>query len=460
MNSFPVIAIIGHPNEGKSSVLSTLTEDDSVVVSDYPGETVVCQRFPVKIEDKTVLEFVDTPGFQNPMRLLESMKSSGLTDEKLLDHIQAQYGSDPDFHHDLELMKPLRDGAGLIYVVDCSRPLLEVDKAEMEILRLINRPRMAVINFKDDDLEYMEAWKLAFRRHFNVIREFNAHRARFQERVALLETLKAIQQDWEPAINRAIEAFQKDWNYRKRRVVEDTVLFLVWAVNYKAERKYTRESDRESVQSKIVESYKTKIQKEERRLFGEIRRLYKHHLYEFQLPEHSILQEELFSEQTWQVLGLTQKQLLLSAATLGAGLGAALDVAASGITFGIFTAAGAIAGGGSVLFKGKELSKIRINRLPMGGFSMTAGPSKNPQFPFILLDRVLVYFAEISNHAHGKRSRIADPDTVKSILTLQGQDRIAELQHAFRDLLSSRVTSKEKGRELLLKSIQLLLEEL
>jgi len=60
-------------------------------------------------------------------------------------------------------------------------------------------------------------------------------------------------------------------------------------------------------------------------------------------------------------------------------------------------------GSAGVSLKGKEVSKIRINRLPMGGFSMTAGPSKNPQFPFILLDQVLVNCSEIANYAHGKR---------------------------------------------------------
>jgi len=451
MKPYPVIAIIGHPNEGKSSVLSTLTEDDSVVVSDYPGETVVCQRFPVQIGSETVMEFVDTPGFQNPIRLLQSMRESGLTDEKLLDYIHEKHGADADYHHDLELMKPLREGAGLIYVVDCSRPLLEEDKAEMEILRLINRPRMAVINFKDEDREYMEAWKLAFRRHFNVIREFNAHQARFQERIALLETLKAIQQDWEPAINRAIEAYHKDWDYRKRRVVEDTVRYLEWALNHKAERKYTRESDSESVRQEITESYKRKIEKEEQRLFSEIRRLYKHHLYDFKLPEQSILKEELFSEETWQVLGLTQKQLLVSATTLGAGLGAALDVAASGLTFGVFTAAGALAGGGGMLFKGKELSKIRINRLPMGGFSMTAGPSKNPQFPFILLDRVLLYFQVIASHSHGKRISNSEGQSIgptgSSTFT---KDEVGNLTQLFRQLSSS---SSQSRRDLVVNEL-------
>jgi hypothetical protein len=48
--------------------------------------------------------------------------------------------------------------------------------------------------------------------------------------------------------------------------------------------------------------------------------------------------------------------------------------------------------------------KKRSNRLPIGGFSLTCSPSTNPQFSFILLDRVLVYNREIENY--GKRPRV------------------------------------------------------
>ena len=437
MSAHPIIAVIGHPNEGKSSVLSTLTEDDSVVVSDYPGETVVCQRFPLEINGETLLEFVDTPGFQNPTRLLDWMRECGLTDEALLREVQRQFGEDPDYHHDLELMRPLREGAGLIYVVDCSRPLLEVDLAEMEILRLVNRPRMAVINFKDADRSYLKDWKEAFRRHFNVIREFNAHQARFPERLALFETLKAIHQDWEPALNRAIAAFRQDWDYRRNRVVDAIVRYLSWALRYQAERKYAHEADRVRIEKELLQQYRDRIEKEERKLFEEIRRHYRHHLYQFELPAQSILQEDLFSKQTWQVLGLTDKQLMLAAAATGAGAGVALDLALSGLSFGIFTATGAALGGGGALFKGKELSKVRFQRLPIGGFSLTCGPSTNPQFPFILLDRTLVYYREIVNHAHGRREEVQQSIPAQSVFSAAPRDHLNVLSKAFKDLRSS-----------------------
>ena len=74
-NPVPEYAVIGHPNEGKSAVVSTLAEDDSVKVSPTPGETRKCRTFPVKIDGKEVIRFTDTPGFQCPRRTLKWMET-------------------------------------------------------------------------------------------------------------------------------------------------------------------------------------------------------------------------------------------------------------------------------------------------------------------------------------------------------------------------------------------------
>src|SRR5690606_1200042 len=66
MKEIPMFAIVGHPNEGKSSIVATLSQDDSIAISPVPGETTRVQRFDLKAGKETVIEFVDTPGFQNP----------------------------------------------------------------------------------------------------------------------------------------------------------------------------------------------------------------------------------------------------------------------------------------------------------------------------------------------------------------------------------------------------------
>jgi GTPase Era involved in 16S rRNA processing len=135
IDKIPAFAIVGHPNEGKSSVVSTLAEDDRVRISAFPGETVICESFPVKIDGVEMIRFIDTPGFQNPKRTLQWFKKNhvGMKD-KLTRAFVDQHSTDPDMEQDCELLTPVAQGAGIIYVVDGSRPLRGVDEMEMEIL--------------------------------------------------------------------------------------------------------------------------------------------------------------------------------------------------------------------------------------------------------------------------------------------------------------------------------------
>ena len=47
--STPVFAIVGHPNKGKSSIVSTLARDESVAISPLPGTTVDNREYPMII---------------------------------------------------------------------------------------------------------------------------------------------------------------------------------------------------------------------------------------------------------------------------------------------------------------------------------------------------------------------------------------------------------------------------
>ena len=407
----PEFAILGHPNEGKSSVVSTLAEDDSVRVSSTPGETRECRSFPVVIDGKEVIRFVDTPGFQNPRQTLAWMKNfqaasddPGSTRQMIEAFVQRHRG-DPAFANDCELFTPVIRGAGILFVVDGSRPVRNADRAEMEILRLTGRPRMAIINNKADDFNHLEQWKNEFRKNFNAIRVFNAHTATYAQRIALLESLKSIDQDWEPALARVIEAFQKDWEHRIGICAETLCMMFAECLEFSISKSFSEKSDEKKVMKALQEKYAGAIRTIERRAHQQIRRLFKQNLFDIDLPDHSMLQEDLFSQQTWQVLGLSAKQLITAAGLAGGAMGAAMDAAAAGLTFGIFTAAGGVLGAGlAAVGGGKRLAKARISGLKLGGWQLTLGPTRDLRFFFILIDRSLLFFEHIINWAHGRRA--------------------------------------------------------
>lgn len=400
----PEIAIIGHPNEGKSSVLSTLAEDDSVRISPTPGETRECRTFPVVIDGKVVLQFTDTPGFQNPGRILAELKKLNGNSDALLEQLKLFTASSPDLKDDYELLLPVTRGAGVIYVVDGARPLRNVDRAEMEILRLIGRPRMAVINCKNDDFQFLDSWKDELRKHFNSSRVFNAHRATYAERIELLEALKAIDQDWYKLLSDIVSAFRQDWQARTRISAETICSLLNDCLCFQLQKDLSAGQGVARLEQQLLQKYTADVIKKEKRAHQQIRALFKHNIFDYQLPPHSILREDLFNQKTWQLLGLTKKQLLLLGGIGGAAVGAGVDVAALGHGLGLFTALGGTVGFlGALLGRDNLTTDASFLGLKIAGQQIQIGPINNISLMFVLINRAFLYFQHTINWAHGRR---------------------------------------------------------
>jgi hypothetical protein len=400
----PEFAILGHPNEGKSSVLSTLAEDDSVRVSHIPGETTECRSFPVIIDGREVLRFTDTPGFQNPARVLVELKKRIKLGDNPLGEFRTFAASVPELHDDRELLGPVERGAGIIYVVDGSRPVRNVDRAEMEILRLTGKPRMAVINCKEQDNEHLETWKNEFRKNFNSSRVFNAHRATYAERILLLEALKSIDQDWHQPLSLVVDAFRKDWAARNDATVDIITGLLIDSLTLQLSENIG--SDKEAVQcrERLFRTYSETLVQKEKIAYQRIRSLFKHNIFQYELPPHSVLHADLFDERTWQLLGLTKKQVIIAGGLGGAAIGAGLEMATLGHSLGIFTVAGTVAGALGALFGGETFSgKAELMGIPLGGERVQVGPAKSIDLLFVLLNRSLLYYRHTINWAHGRR---------------------------------------------------------
>jgi len=402
----PEFAVLGHPNEGKSSVVSTLTEDDLIKVSNIPGETSVSRYYTVKIDGEKIIRFVDTPGFQVPKQTLAWFKAFKGDSLKIVQHFIDSHKEDPFFTDECELLKPVAKGAGIIYVVDGSRPVRDDDLAEMEILRLTGRPRMAIINSKTNEKDYSQDWRLEFRKHFNAIRIFNSNTANFTERIKMLESLKAIDQEWESHLSRVILAFKGEWQKRNQLVTSSMMKTIEKSLSFTVSEPVTQSSDIKAIKEKLNKQYQLSIKDFENRMFRNIKVLFKHNLYDIHLPDYSILRHDLFSKKTWELLGLTKEQLATAGAIIGGTMGAVIDTAAAGITFGVFTALGGLLGAGSAVFGGKKMTKKKAAGIRFGGDKLQLGPNKNLQFLYILIDRALIYYSQIINRPHGRRDLV------------------------------------------------------
>ncbi|MFZ2630931.1 MAG: GTPase/DUF3482 domain-containing protein [Desulfosalsimonadaceae bacterium] len=400
----PAFAVIGHPNEGKSSIVSTLAEDDSVRISPIPGETRRCREYPVTVDGREVIRFIDTPGFQQPRATLRWLSENTGPEEEMLSDFITVHRPDPDFFDECELLSPLADGAGIIFVVDGSRPVRNVDKIEMEILRLTGLPRMAVINTKEKTrAEFIDDWKTEARKHFNTIRLFDAQRATYAERIDLLESLKGIDPDWQPALTEVIDAFKNDWDQRLNDTSMILMELLAQVSRYTVKKSCPDESLIPEVKKSLQEAFQADIDRLEHAAHKNIRKRFKHNIFNYEFPPNSILNEDLFSKKSWRILGLRQWQLVAAGGAGGGAVGAKIDLMAGGQSLGLFAAIGGLVGAGSAALGMHQAARSRVKGLPLGRMEIRVGPIKNEQLIYVLTNRTLIYFSHIINWAHSRR---------------------------------------------------------
>lgn len=433
-------AILGHPNEGKSSVVSTLTEDETVVVSPVPGETTRCRTHAILIGGQPRLALIDTPGFQNPAAVLEAFEQHQGPETELVSRFIEDHADEPRFHHDCELLRPLADRAGILYVADASRPLRESDRQEMEILRLTGLPRMALLNCKRQNTRHLEDWRDAIGRRFNIQREFNAHQASSSERLALLDALRVLNADWDAPLKEVIEALRAE---RHRRQSES--LLILETLLLDAARLVTRVPVRTGEDPRAVtHAARTAYQDAMRALETRARKQWRDLYHLSRLPggdETSLVTEDLFAERVWRLLGLSRRQLAGLGAMSGGLLGLGADAATGGISFGILTAGGAAFG---ALSGWVGSPRLGARKLPFPGNRTLAreqiqiGPLRDIALLSVLIDRSLLYLLRLGNWAHARRDHEAFLQSLK-----QGDSFVANWGDSERKALNGLLASKK-----------------
>ncbi len=425
----PEFVIVGPLNEGKSAVVSTLAEDDSVRITAYPGETIAHEIFQVIFDHEEIIRFKDTPGLRNPEKTLAWIENYRGADECMLKAYLETHAGYPDLEGDVELLKSIVQAAGIIYVVDGSRPVRNVDRMEMEILRLTGQPRMAIINCKGNETRHLGEWKREFLKTLNTFRVFNAHKATYAERIELLENLRSIDQDLRPALAKVVSAFKEDWQQRNDLTAEIICDLIEDCLMYSITRNLTEDTDEAALRKDLREDYNRAIEEMEKDGHRKIRKLFKHNIFNYVLPTHTIPDDALLTEKTWQFLGLTPKQLIVAVKMAGGPIGAVLERAAARRTFGAFTPIGRLLGAG------KRLAGMKWARLNLGGQQIKVGPTKNIQCTYVLLDRALIFYAHIIDWAHGRRDYpsggAACKGPVKAGLTFEWDDKSKDICRSF-----------------------------
>ncbi len=403
--SHPRFAVVGHPNKGKSSIVSALALDDSVAISSTPGTTAKCTSFPLRVDGKTLYELLDTPGFQRARAVLAWLEQHEVSADKRHKVVEAfinEHQDDVRFNDEIELLTPIMEGAGIIYVVDGSKPYGEEYEAEMEILRWTGQPSMALLNHIDES-DYSQEWKRALGQYFKLIRTFNPMYRDISGHMGILESMAQLKEEWIAPVKESMRLFERYQEQMIQRSASSIAKLIAEALSYVEQYEINTKEASAKEKEQVEVRYKEALRKMEQKRQAEVEKIWKHEHLQKEQVVLSFDGLDLFSKEAASLFGLTRKELMITGATSGAIAGAGIDLLFAGHTLLLGGAIGAIAGGTGAYFGFNELSEIKLLGQKLGKHYVQMGPMENRNLPYILLGRAIFHAYHIATRSHALR---------------------------------------------------------
>lgn len=401
----PTFAVVGQPNKGKSSIVATLAEDEQVAIAATPGTTRRAERHVLKVDDEELYALVDTPGFQRARAMLDWLESERVAASERPRRVRAfveAHRDDPRFADECELLRPILDGAGILYVVDGAKPFGEEYEVEMELLRWTGRPRMALIN-RIGEGDYVAAWRHALGQYFSIVREFDAVHADFDKRISLLEAFAALDEHAAAPLARAVAVLREDRQRRLARSATAIAELLCSALQASRSARLDDEAQRERLAERLNERLMDDLRRLEQRCRDKVQAIYQHRSLQRSESDAGLGGGDLFTAENWEIFGLSRDQLVRAGVVSGALAGAGVDLLFGGASVFLGAGLGAVLGGVGARFGSDELAKVRVLGQPLGGRVLQVGPVTAPNFPWVLLGRAWVHHDLVEERNHARR---------------------------------------------------------
>lgn len=442
----PTFAVVGRVNKGKSSVIASLIENDAIKISPRPGTTTECVRYDVEQGGRILFSVVDTPGFEDAPRALHWLQQQEVTAadrvRRVREFVNTFAGSD-DFVQERKLLQPILDGAAVLYVVNGEEPFRKNYEAEMEILRFTGQPAMALINWSEQGA-YVDDWRRALNQYFKLVRHFDAVEVTWTERRRLLEAFAVLEPRWEPAIEEALRLLETEHDRRLHEVAYLITELLVDCLTFHLvvvlPSSTTLDFEREKLERRFHDGLRDKETKTLRRIASVFLHKLEHWMPE--TPMELETRDDLFSKETWDVMGLPPKTLLAVTTLTGAVAGGSVDAVVGMASFLAGTVLGGLGGLGVGLYQLTQRFASASNlgeqaktliRSPRDGERIRVGPHPAVNFPFVILGRALDHVRRVNAWAHARRE-LPPPRETQRLLGSMSAAEGRKMEALFRKL--------------------------
>ncbi len=403
-----MFAVVGAPNKGKSSIVATLTRQDAVKISEISGTTTSAQAFELNIDGIPQYRLIDTPGFQRPRQVLSWLQqhspNAAERQQVIQDFVsQQRHEGNTKFQDEIALLQPILDGAGIIYVIDGSRPYSPEFEAEMTILQWTSQPRMALINPIGGEA-YVQEWQNALNQFFSVVRVFDPMTADQQKQFTILTAFAELYEPWRHALESTIDTLQ---DYFKRIEQQAALLVaehLAQMLSHVSETKVPAEFVQQTLEKTLKAEYQQALRQTETDMQNQLQALYAHPEMHIDTPTLDIDYPDLFDSSHWYLYGLDRKKIVMLSASAGAAAGVVIDIGVGGASLMTGALTGGLLSGAASIFATATPENLTIQGLPVAGKTLTAGPIKNLTFSFALLGRAVAFLDLVLKRTHADRT--------------------------------------------------------
>lgn len=341
------LAVVGHTNVGKTSLLRTLTRDVGFgEVSHRPSTTRHVEGARLSVGGEALLELYDTPGLEDAIALLDYLERLDRPGERLdgparLERFLQGSEARQRFEQEAKVLRQLLASHAGLYVIDAREPVLAKYRDELEVLASCGKPLLPVLNFVASQQHREPEWREALARlGLHALVRFDSVAPPEDGERRLYESLALMLEDARPALQRLIDDQQAQRLARQqsgKRLIAELLLDCA-----ACRRSVAAEPAAEAL---AIEALRQDVRQREQRCVEALLKLYAFRREDADAGDLPLLDgrwgDDLFNPETLKLLGVR----LGSGVAAGAAAGAGVDLLVGGLTLGAAALAGAIAGG-------------------------------------------------------------------------------------------------------------------
>lgn len=345
------LAVVGHTNVGKTSLLRTLTRDvEFGAVSQRPSTTQHVEGARLSVDGEALIELYDTPGFEDAVALYEYIEDLPKAEQRLdgPEHIQLFLdGSEARqrFEQEAKVLRQLLKSDAGFYVIDSREPVLAKYRDELAILAMCGKPLLPVLNFVHAADQRETEWRTVLARlGLHAIVRFDSVAPPQDGEQRLYENLSLVLDSQRPRLLRLIEYNQKQAELRRQAAYRLIAELLI-------DVSACRRSVHPEHVDEAVPTLHHDVRVREQQCVTALLKLYAFreddaHADALPLTEGRWA-DDLFNPATMKQLGVKVGGGMAAGAATGAGI----DLMTGGLSLGVATVMGAAVGGLTQTFR-------------------------------------------------------------------------------------------------------------